>query len=99
MSSLRFRRFFCLGNKIKDFILLGKTKIFSLAWENKKSNFFSCGIKVIDFILLGKTKQYFLCLGKQKKYFFSCGNKVIDFYFLGKQNINILLKHVLNEPP
>ena len=61
LAESKIKNLFTCGNKIKDFILLGKTKIFSLAWENKKRYFFSCGNKVIDFYLLGKTKyQYFV---------------------------------------
>ena len=47
MSSLRFRRFFCLGNKIKDFSLLWKTNLFWL-WKyfflfpQVKNNLYFC---------------------------------------------------------
>ena len=48
----------------KDLILYGKTKIYSLAWENNYRYIFTCGNKAKDFLLLEKTTKCFLWLGK-----------------------------------
>ena len=79
---------FTFGNKVKHFILLGKTKhAFSFAWENK-SDIFLIGKsnQRINFYLgKYKTAQNFLLLGKTNTDIFLFAKQSVRFYCLGKQ--------------
>ena len=100
LAESKIKNLFTCGNKIKDFILLGKTKIFSLAWENKKKIFFQLRKQSYRFLFAWENQTIFSFAWENKKNIFSVAEtKLQIFICLGKQNINILLNHVLNEPP
>ena len=81
---------FCLQvmmSKIKDFVLLGKTKTHSLLLGKSITDFFSLAeTNQMIFSCLGKQKNIFFFLGKQNQIFFHLRNQTKGLILLGKQN-------------
>ena len=72
---------FTCGNKIKNFILLGEQKIFSLAWENNY-RYIACRNKAKDFLLLEKTTNNFFAWENNHRNIFTCENKAKPVKFV-----------------